>query len=139
MYTIPHRSLGNTGLTVSEIGLGCNRIGEGFLSDEEWIRLLHQASDWGITVFDTAARYSDGRSEELIGKAFGNRQDVIIATKVSPIKIGDGRGFTRESIIEGAEKSLRILKRDRIDIFQTHGRGSLVEMRDSPFADAMNH
>lgn len=136
MYTIPHRPVGETGPKVSEIGLGCNRIGEDFLSDKEWIRMLNQAADWGITVFDTAARYADGRSQELIGKAFGNRQDVVIATKVNPPNSG---GFTYESIVRGAEECLRILKRDCIDIFQTHGSGSLEEVKNLAFAEAMNH
>ena len=132
-----HRLLGATGITVSEIGLGCNRIGENMLSDAEWIRLLHQAADWGITLFDTAAQYAGGRSQELIGKAFGNRSDVVIATKVSPVQDGDSRRFTVQSIIEGAENCLRLLGRDCIEIFQTHGSGSLDEVSDPSFVEGM--
>ena len=98
---LTHRLLGVTGIKVSAIGLGCNRIGENILSDGEWIRLLQQAADWGIPLFDTATQYAGGRGQELIGKAFGNRSDVVIATKVSPIQVGDSRRFTTQSIIEG--------------------------------------
>lgn len=139
MYDIPRRPFGNSGLEVSEIGLGCNRIGEEFLSDDEWIRLLRQAADWGVNVFDTATFYAHGRSQELIGKAFGNRDDVVIATKVSPINDEEGRRFTFESIVEGAENCLRLLKRDCIEILQTHGSGSLEEVKSPAFAEAMNH
>ena len=134
---LKHRLLGATGITVSEIGLGCNRIGENIQSDKEWIALLLQAADWGITLFDTATQYAGGRSQELIGKAFGNRSDIVIATKVSPVKIGDSRRFTTQSIIEGAENCLRLLKRDCIEIFQTHGNGSLDEVSDPSFAEGM--
>jgi aryl-alcohol dehydrogenase-like predicted oxidoreductase len=137
-YDIPQRSLGKTSIMVSEVGLGCNRIGEKFLSDDEWIALLHQAADWGVTLYDTAQRYGGGRSQELIGKAFGNRQDVIISTKVSLVDNDEGAGFTRQSIIDGAENCLRVLRRDCIDILQTHGSGSLDEVRNPDFCEAMN-
>ena len=137
-HIIPRRPLGSTGMNVSEIGLGCNRIGEDIRSDREWIHLLHQAADWGVTVFDTAWVYADGRSQELIGRAFGNRTDVVIATKVSPIRDEKGVRFTRQSIVEGAEACLRILKRDSIDVLQTHGGGSLQEISNPEFAEAMN-
>jgi len=137
-YDIPSRPLGSTGIKVSEIGLGCNRIGENFLSDQEWIDLLRQAADWGVNVFDTATQYAGGKSQELVGKAFGNRDDVVIATKVTPIRDGDGHRFTYQSIMEGAEACLRILKRDTIDILQTHGSGSLAEVQNPAFAEAMN-
>ena len=123
MYQLPKRTLGSSDTYVSELGLGCNRIGENILSDNEWIALLHRAVDLGITVFDTASRYAGGRSEELIGKAFGNRQDVVIATKVSGVYRKGKPSFAKDFVIAGAERSLRALKRDCIEIFQTHGGG----------------
>jgi aryl-alcohol dehydrogenase-like predicted oxidoreductase len=137
-YEIPQRPLGTTGLHVSEIGLGCNRIGERIQTDGAWIYLLQQAADWGVTVFDTATVYGGGRSQELVGRALGNRDDVVIATKVSPVRDEDGARFTYQSIIEGTENCLRILKRDCIDILQTHGSGSLEEVTNPAFAEAMN-
>lgn len=131
------RTLGSSGIRVSEIGLGCNRIGEASLRDDEWIRLLHRAVDLGVNAFDTAAQYAGGRSEELIGRGFGNRAGLVIATKVSPASDGRGSTFTKDAVIKGAERSLRALRRDRIDVFQTHGSGSLAEMSDPDWAEAM--
>jgi aryl-alcohol dehydrogenase-like predicted oxidoreductase len=122
------RPFGTTGIAVSEIGLGCNRIGESFNTESEWIALLELAVDLGVTVFDTATVYGKGRSQELVGKALGNRRDVVVATKVSPIDGPEGRQFTYNSVIEGAENCLRLLRRDAIDILQTHGGGSLEEV-----------
>jgi len=134
---IPQRPLGSADIHVSELGLGCNRIGEDIQSDAEWIALLNRAADIGVTVFDTAAQYADGRSEELIGKAFGNRPDVVIATKVSPVKQEGKPGFARDVVIAGAEASLRALKRDCIEIFQTHGSGNLDQVSDPEWVEAM--
>ena len=131
------RTLGSSSISLSEIGLGCNRIGEGTFCDEEWIQLLHRAVDLGVNVFDTAAQYAGGRSEELVGRAFGNRAGLVIATKVSPVKKGNGPTFTRTAVIRGAERSLRTLRRDRIDVFQTHGSGSLAELLEPEWVEAM--
>jgi aryl-alcohol dehydrogenase-like predicted oxidoreductase len=135
--TIPSRRVGASALEVSELGLGCNRIGENILSDAEWIALIHRAIDLGVTTFDTAAQYTGGRSEELIGRALGNHQNVVIATKVSGKKEGKHSSFSKEAVMAGAEKSLRVLRRDVIDIFQTHGSGALDEVSDPEWAEAM--
>ena len=69
-----------------------------------------------MNIFDTSEQYEKGRSEEVLGRAVGNRDDVYIASKVSPKE-----GFvTRDIVIEGAERSLKRLQRDVIDIFQLH-------------------
>src|SRR5215831_20885069 len=77
------RSFGSTGLRVSEIGLGCARIGGIFQQDPRgFANLLAAAYDRGIRFFDTADIYSQGESETLVGKAFkGRRHEVVIATK----------------------------------------------------------
>lgn len=134
----PTRRLGKMPVVVSEVGLGCNRIGEDRLPDAEWIRMLHRAADLGVTLYDTAAQYAGGRSEELIGRAFENRDDVVIASKVSPVSGAGERRFPAEAVIAGAERSLRTLRRDHLDIFQTHGSGSLAEMSDPEWAEAMS-
>ena len=128
--TIPQRPLGATGIDVSSIGLGCNRIGSDLLTDAEWMSLLHRAADLGVTLYDTAQQYARGRSQELIGKAFGNRPDVVIATKITPVEIEGGRGFTYRSMIEGTEHCLRVLNRETIDVLQTHGSGDLEEVQN---------
>src|SRR5438270_8455988 len=78
------RQLGNTHLSVSELGFGCARIGGVFqgASRAETIHLLRTALDAGITFFDTADMYSHGESERLVGESLrGRRQQVIIASK----------------------------------------------------------
>ena len=137
MSSPPTRLLGSTSVEVSEVGLGCNRIGEDILSDSGWIALLNRAVDLGVTLFDTATLYASGRSEELIGLAFGNRQDVTIATKVLPSGDPKAPRFSRKTVIEGAERSLRALRRNCIDILQTHGGGALDEICDPEWSKAM--
>jgi aryl-alcohol dehydrogenase-like predicted oxidoreductase len=79
-----HKAFGRTGLAVSELGLGCARIGGFFKQDPgQFVELLARAHDRGLNFFDTADMYSQGESERLIGKAFRRRRDrVIIASKV---------------------------------------------------------
>ena len=115
-----HRSLGNTGIKVSEIGMGCNRLGEEHQPDSHWIKLVHHALDLGINVFDTSESYGWGRSEEILGQAIGNRDDLYIASKVSRIRETNVRDLTPARIIERHEASLRKLRRDCIDIYQLH-------------------
>src|SRR5690348_14925975 len=79
-----YRPLGRTGLTTSELGFGCARLGGVFQgsSSTELVRLLRRANDEGITLYDTADMYTQGESEVLIGRAFRHRRhDVVIATK----------------------------------------------------------
>lgn len=81
-----YRSLGSTGLKVSELGLGCSNLGNAVFnygSDNEFTQVLNYAFENGINFFDTADTYSYGNSETLIGKAFKNKRDsIIISTKV---------------------------------------------------------
>lgn len=78
-----YRQLGKHEVTVSEISLGCNRLGEAQSPDSHWIDLVRQAVDLGINLFDTSESYGWGRSEEILGQAVGNRSDLLIASKVS--------------------------------------------------------
>jgi aryl-alcohol dehydrogenase-like predicted oxidoreductase len=83
--------LGKSGLKVSKLSLGCwtfgkadTKIGKpGKVNADDAIRMIHQAADFGVNLFDTANRYTDGESEEILGNAIkGRRQDFVIATKV---------------------------------------------------------
>ena len=85
MAGMNYRLFGNTGLQVSEIGLGCSNLGGGFFSKDnrESIRVLNLAFEQGINFFDTADSYGYGHSEELVGRTFKNRRNkIIIASKV---------------------------------------------------------
>lgn len=111
-----YRLLGKTGLKVSEVGMGCNRLGDPMHNDVHWDDLVRKAVDLGVTIFDTSEAYEKGRSEEVLGRAVGNRDDVYIASKVSP---KEGK-VTRDVIVTAVEKSLKRLQRDVIDVYQLH-------------------
>ncbi len=126
-----YRSLGKSGLRVSNVGYGAWGIGKSMwigADDEESLRSLHAARDAGVNFFDTALVYGDGHSEELIARAFGQSSDVIIASKVPPrdyvwdIKPGSplGRTFARAHVFSSLERTLRNLGREQIDIYQFH-------------------
>ncbi|MEZ4673123.1 MAG: aldo/keto reductase [Caldilineaceae bacterium] len=131
-----YRPLGNTGISVSEIGMGCNRLGESAMPDAHWIALVHAAIDLGVTLFDSSESYGWGRSEEILGQAVGNRDDVLVATKVSRIQATNEKDFSARRIIEQVEGSLRRLRRDCIDIFQLHSP-SLEDMQRFDWPEAM--
>ena len=115
-------NLGDAGLRVSVAGLGTNNFG-GRLDQEGTTAVVQEALDQGITLFDTADMYGDGRSEEYLGKALGSRRrDVVIATKFGWI-FGEGpynAGASRHYVYKAVEGSLRRLDTDYIDLFQLH-------------------
>ncbi|HET7738501.1 MAG TPA: aldo/keto reductase [Tepidiformaceae bacterium] len=117
------RSLGQSGLQVSLVGLGCNNFG--MRCDEaQTADIIHAAIDHGITLFDTADVYGGrGKSEELMGKALkGRRSQVILATKFAA-PMGEGphtSGGSRKYIMSAVEDSLRRLETDYIDLYQMH-------------------
>lgn len=115
-----YRELGKTGVLVSEVGLGGNRLGQDSQPDEYWIQLVRRAADLGVTVFDTAEAYGWGRSEEMIGLALGNRDDVLIASKMCRVQETDEKDYSAARMTETVEHSLRRLRRDCIDIYQLH-------------------
>ncbi len=115
-----YRQLGSTGIEVSEIGAGTSTISGqgtyGAVDEADGITAVLRAYEKGVTFFDTAQGYAEGRSEEALGKALGNKQDVVICTKVG----GRAGPFTAESIRAAAEASLRRLQRDAIDVYLLH-------------------
>ena len=115
-----YRHFGNTGLELSEVGLGGNRLGQDYAPDEHWIELVHRAVALGVTVFDTSESYGWGRSEEMLGQALGNRTDVYVASKMARIPETGEREFSAARMMETVEGSLRRLRRDQIDIYQLH-------------------
>lgn len=131
-----YRELGTTGVKVSEVGMGCNRLGQSYQSDDEWVKLVQRAADLGVTVFDTAEAYGWGRSEEVLGKALGNRDDVLIATKMCRVQETGEQEYSSARMVETVEGSLRRLQRDTIDIYQLHSpRRDALERYD--WADGM--
>lgn len=119
-----YRLLGKSGVSVSVIGVGCNRIGRA-VNQEGANAIVHRALDEGINFFDTADIYGNppGESETLLGRALeGLWGRMVLATKVSN-KMGEGpndRGASRYHLLEGVEASLRRLKSDHIDLYYIH-------------------
>ena len=131
-----YRQLGTTDVNVSEISLGCNRLGESHSPDSHWIDLVRRAVDLGVNLFDTSESYGWGRSEEMIGQALGNRADVLIASKVSRVQGTNEKDLSAARIIQQAEASLRRLQRDCIEIYQLHSP-SLADMQQFDWPEAM--
>ena len=110
-----YRKLGTTGETVSAIGLGGFHIGKKTVSEEDGIKLMHEAADRGITFFDNCWDYNEGESETRMGKALsqgGYRDKVFLMTKL------DGR--TAKSAASQLDESLTRLKTDHVDLVQFH-------------------
>jgi 1-deoxyxylulose-5-phosphate synthase len=127
-----HVRLGNTGLQVSKICLGCMSYGEPGRGGHEWSLgeddarpFFRRAIEDGINFFDTANVYSAGSSEEITGRAlkdFASRDDVVIATKVhGRMRPGpNGAGLSRKAIMTEIDHSLRRLGTDYVDLYQIH-------------------
>lgn len=117
-----YRKLGNSGLKVSEVGLGGNNFG--WWADEATsVSVINHALDMGITFIDTADGYAQGQSEAFVGKAAKDRRSqVIIATKFgAPMGKGPNeRGASRYHVMEAVDASLRRLQTDYIDLYQLH-------------------
>jgi aryl-alcohol dehydrogenase-like predicted oxidoreductase len=137
------RTLGRTGLEVSEIGYGAWGIGGSMwlgADDDESLRALGRAVDLGLTLIDTALGYGDGHSEELVGKVVRERDErIVVATKIPPRNriwpapdgIDPDDAFPADHVRACTERSLRNLGLDAIDLQQFHvwsdewvGRGS---------------
>jgi aryl-alcohol dehydrogenase-like predicted oxidoreductase len=119
------RTLGRTGIQVSELCLGAMMFGAwGNRDQDDSIRIIDRALDAGINFVDTADVYSQGESEQIVGKALagGRRDQVVLATKVHG-QMGDdpnAQGNSRRWIIRECEASLRRLQTDWIDLYQIH-------------------
>lgn len=124
--------LGNTGLDVSRLCLGCMSFGVAerwthpWVLDEEHSRpIIKKALELGINFFDTANVYSDGTSEEIVGRAlkdYANRDEIVLATKVHfRMHEGpNGAGLSRKAIMSEIDKSLKRLGTDYVDLYQIH-------------------
>ena len=127
-----YTKLGRTGLDVSPVAIGAMTYGAPdrghpvWSLDEETSRpLIRHALEAGINFFDTANLYSNGSSEEILGRAlkdFADRDDVVIATKLRhPMRPGpNGRGLSRKAVMTEVDHSLRRLGTDYIDLYQVH-------------------
>ena len=121
------RKLGNQGLEVSELGLGCMGMSEfyGNSNDDEAIATIHHALDLGVTFLDTADMYGPFTNEKLVGRAIKNRRDrVILATKFGNVRTADGGWLgisgKPEYVQQACDASLQRLGVDVIDLYYQH-------------------
>ncbi|MCG7387948.1 aldo/keto reductase [Pantoea sp. ACRSB] len=122
--------LGNTDLQVSRLCLGCMTFGEPDRGRHAWTLpeessrpLIRQALEAGINFFDTANSYSDGSSEEIVGRAlkeFARREDVVVATKVYFPLSNLSQGLSRKNIMQSIDDSLQRLDMEYVDLLQIH-------------------
>jgi aryl-alcohol dehydrogenase-like predicted oxidoreductase len=131
---VKYRTYPQTDITVSEVGFGLWTTATGWwgtMTDDEAVALLHEARDMGVTLFDAADTYGDGRSEDQLGAAFANRRgDVVYSTKFGYdfyTYSGERKGqqeiphdFSPEFVRYALEQSLRRLRTDVIDIYSIH-------------------
>jgi aryl-alcohol dehydrogenase-like predicted oxidoreductase len=130
-----YRTLGNTGIRVSEVGFGGWAIGGsadasgtplgwGKTNDDESLAAIRRARDLGVTFFDTADSYGFGRSESLLGIVLSRkRQDAVIATKVGVVRDAGAalkKDFSKQHIFQAIDGSLRRLRTDYVDLYQAH-------------------
>ncbi|QCC48593.1 aldo/keto reductase [Halobellus limi] len=128
MVDMEYTTLGETGLEVSRLALGCMNFGSGepwMIDDEEQSReIIDRALDLGINFLDTANVYSRGESEEIVGRAIEeyDRSELVVATKVyHRMREGpNGAGLSRKHVLDQAEASLDRLGTDYIDLYQIH-------------------
>jgi 1-deoxyxylulose-5-phosphate synthase len=127
-----YTKLGNTGLDISRLCLGCMGFGDAnkwihqwVLSEKESRSIINKALELGINFFDTANVYSQGTSEEYLGRAlkeYANRDEVVIATKIyGQMHEGpNGSGLSRKAIMSEIDKSLHRLETDYVDLYIIH-------------------
>jgi aryl-alcohol dehydrogenase-like predicted oxidoreductase len=147
-----YRKLGNTGITVSDIGFGGWAIGGpataagtpfgwGRTSDDDSLAAIRRARELGVTFFDTADSYGFGRSESLLGIVLSRkRQDVVIATKVGVVRDAEGKlkkDFSRAHVVHAVDGSLKRLRTDYIDLYQLHNP-TMDELRRDDIHEAMD-
>jgi aryl-alcohol dehydrogenase-like predicted oxidoreductase len=116
------RPLGRTGREVSEIGFGAWQIGAdwGDVAEEEALRTLHAAVDAGVTFFDTADVYGDGRSERLIGRLLRERDGLVVATKMGRRVEQVVENYTAENLRAWNDRSRENLGVETLDLVQLH-------------------
>jgi len=144
-----YRALGNTGLTVSEVGFGVWTVGTAWwgITDEAFgVDLMRQAYDLGITFFDNADSYGDGKGEEMLARALGDKRDkIVIATKfgydiyTTPTDARPGhqerpQDFSPAFVRKALEESLRRLQTDHVDLYQLHNPRMTAIESDELFA-----
>ena len=117
-----YTTFGRTGLSVSRLSMGCNRLGDPGVDPAQWPPVVKKALDLGITFFDSSENYNEGRSEAILGEVIsGHDGPTVIATK-GGFSTGASivRDFSAESIARAARGSLSRLRRETIELYMLH-------------------
>jgi aryl-alcohol dehydrogenase-like predicted oxidoreductase len=131
-----YRTLGTTGVQVSQLCLGAMMFGAwGNPDHDDSVRIIHRAVEAGVNFIDTADMYSFGESEEIVGKALQglDRDHIVLATKVHGPMSGDpnAQGNSRRWVIAECEHSLRRLGTDYLDLYQIHRPSPETDVDDT--------
>lgn len=117
-----YTTFGRTGLSVSRLSMGCNRLGDPGVDPAQWPPVVKKALDLGITFFDSSENYNEGRSEAILGEVIRTHDGpTVIATK-GGFSTGENivRDFSAESITRAARGSLQRLRRESIEMYMLH-------------------
>jgi len=117
-----YATFGRTGLSVSRLSMGCNRLGDPGVDPAQWPPIVRRALNLGITFFDSSENYNEGRSEAILGEVTGTSDaPVVIATKGGfSTGVDIVRDYSAESITRAARGSLQRLNRDTIEMYMLH-------------------
>src|SRR4051794_28935748 len=119
-----YRTYGRTGLRVSTVSMGSNRLGDPDQDPAQWPPIVERALASGVTFFDTSGSYNQGRSEAVLGQVLGDRAEpTYVSTKVGvPIESNDfgRREFSAATILRDVDGQRERLRRDTIDVYLLH-------------------
>lgn len=136
-----YRTFGRTGLPVSVVSMGGNRLGDPGVEPAQWPPLVRRALELGVTFFDTSNSYNQGRSEAILGEATAAwPRPAVIATKVGvPVETNDfpNREFSARTILAEVEQSRRRLRREAIDLYMLHSP-SVQQLESDDWAAAVD-
>jgi myo-inositol catabolism protein IolS len=134
-----YRTFGRTGLRVSTVSMGCNRLGDPGVDPAQWPPVVERALALGVNFFDTAGSYNQGRSEAVVGEITARHPEpTYVSTKVGvPIETNDyaNREFSAATILGDVDGQCRRLRRDTIDIYLLHSP-SVEQLRRDDWAAA---
>jgi aryl-alcohol dehydrogenase-like predicted oxidoreductase len=136
-----YTTFGRTGLDVSRLSMGCNRLGDPGVDPAQWPPIVERALALGVTFFDTSNSYNQGRSEAIVGEVTSRfPSPTVIATKGGvPVETNDypNREFNAGTILAAANDSLKRLKRDSIDLYMLHSP-TVQQLETQSWAEAID-
>jgi aryl-alcohol dehydrogenase-like predicted oxidoreductase len=117
-----YTTFGGTGLTVSRLSMGCNRLGDPGVDPAQWPPVVKRALDRGVTFFDSSENYNEGRSEAILGDVLTAYDGPTVVATKGGFSSGASivKDFSAESILKAGRESLKRLKRDSIELYMLH-------------------